>query len=124
MRTNVAMRHGHLAAETQEKIREKAEKINRVHDRVSGIDVTIDLEHADSPTVEFQVSVDGAKDFVAHTETQNGNLLGAVEATVHKIEQQLKKYKRKVIDQHRTGAHKHLPLPDQELGSESADSDE
>jgi ribosomal subunit interface protein len=122
MRTNVAMRHGHLAADTQERIREKAQKVSRFHDRVSGIDITIDLEHADSPTVEFQVSVDGTNDFVAHTETQGGNLLGAVEATVQKIEQQLKKYKQKVIDQHRTGAHKHLPLPDQEL--EEQDSEE
>ena len=118
MRINVATRHGHLASDTQDKIRGRAEKLGRYHDRVSEIDVTVDLEHSGSPTVEIQVSVDGASDFIAHTQTQNGNLIGAVDGAVHKLEQQLKKYKQKVIDQHRTNSHKHHPLPELDGGIE------
>ena len=118
MRINVATRHGQLASDTQEKIRDKAEKLGRHYDRVSEIDVTVDLGHSDSPTIEIQVSVDVARDFVAHTETQNGNLIGAVDGAVHKLEQQLRKYKRKVIDQHRTNSHKHQPLPELDGDSE------
>lgn len=112
MRINVASRHGHLAADTQDTIRSKAEKLERFHHRISNIQVTVDLEDDDSPGVEILVSVDGANDFVAQTQAHGGNLIGAVEGAVHKLEQQLRKYKEKVIDHHRNGSHKHQPLPE------------
>ena len=119
MRINVATRHGQLGAETKEKIRGKVEKLGRFHDRVSGIDVTVDVKDSDHPEVEIQVSVDGAKDFLART--TGGSLLGAVEGAVQKLELQLKKYKRKVIDQHRAGGHKHQPIPEVDTTTDSGE---
>ena len=119
MRINVATRHGNLGTETKNKIREKVEKLGRFHDRVSGIDVTVDVKDPDHPEVEIQVSVDGAKDFLART--TGGSLLGAVEGAAHKLELQLKKYKKKLIDQHRAGGHKHQPIPEVDATNESSE---
>lgn len=107
MRINVSTRHGHLAAETQEKIGHKLEKLSRFHDRISSADVTIDLKEGGEPAVEVCVAVDGAPGFVSHT--RGTNLLGAVDGAVQKLEQQLRRHKEKVIDNHRDSARRRLP---------------
>jgi putative sigma-54 modulation protein len=101
---NVSTRHGHVSEETQEKIREKIEKLPRIYDRISAIELTLDLEHSDMLRVDLKVSAKHKTDFLAST--LSADLLGAVEQAVEKIEQQLRKHKGKVQDRHRSAGHR------------------
>jgi putative sigma-54 modulation protein len=96
---NISSRHGQLAAESRDRISSKLEKLGRFFDRVASVDATIDLNDEQQPLVEIRVAVDGASAFVART--RGPNLLGAVEGAIHKLEQQLRRHKEKLIGSHR-----------------------
>jgi putative sigma-54 modulation protein len=108
VQVNISVRHGNLSAGTQEKITEKAEKLRRLFDRVTAIQVTVDLEHEDKPSLELQVSAEHSADFVA-TESA-GNVFAALDGAVHKIEQQLRKHKEKKITGHRVPGRKQIEV--------------
>ncbi len=91
---NISARHGHLSEATQEKITTKLNKMSRLFDRLTAIELTADLEDRDHPTVDLRVSAEHKHDFVA-TE-RSGDLMASVDGALHKIEQQLRKYKDKV----------------------------
>lgn len=110
MQISISARHGDLSAETQEKIREKVQRLPRFFDRLTAILVTADLEHRDSPTVELRVSAEHTDDFVA-TDTSS-NVIAALDSVLPKIEQQLRKHKQKLTE-HRAKAHKHIEIPEQ-----------
>ena len=103
MQMNISIRHGHVSDATQAMIREKLEKLTRLYDRISAIEVTIDLEHRDAPAVDLKVSAK-KHDFVAAAQAEN--LLAAVDVAVDKMEQQLRKHKEKVQDRHRGAGHR------------------
>jgi putative sigma-54 modulation protein len=99
---SISARHGHLSDATREKIAAKVEKLARVFERLQAIEVTVDLEHEESPAVDLRVSAEHKHDFVA---AESGpNLMGALDGTIHKLEQQLRKYKEKVQDHHRAAS--------------------
>jgi putative sigma-54 modulation protein len=106
----ISARHGHLSDETQARIREKLEKLPRYYDRLSSIDVTVDLEHRDAPDIDLRVSADHKHDFVA--ECRSVELMAAVDDVVEKMEQQLRKYKTKLQDRHRSGGHRQAEAPE------------
>jgi putative sigma-54 modulation protein len=95
----ISARHGHLSDASQQFIREKAQKLLHFFDRLTMIEVTVDLQNH-MHRVELVVSAEHKHDFVA--QEANTDLLTAVEAAVHKLEQQLRKYKEKVQDHRRT----------------------
>jgi putative sigma-54 modulation protein len=97
----VSTRHGQLSEASQQKIAAKVEKLSRIHDRLTSIDVVVDLTDEASPRVDLQVAAEHKHDFVAHDQSES--LMGSVDAAVGKIEQQLRKYKEKVQDRHRSG---------------------
>lgn len=99
MQINISVRHGHLSEATRARIGAKAEKLSRLHERLMAIDFTVDLEHADQPEVELLVSAEHKHDFSAKDRAES--LMAAVDGAMHKIEQQLRKYKEKVQDRHR-----------------------
>lgn len=99
MQIQISTRHGHLSEASQEKIRGKVEKFGRLFERLSAIEVTVDVEHEENPAVTIQVSAEHKHDFVA-TEAST-SLMGALDEAIHKIEQQLRKYKEKVQNHHR-----------------------
>ncbi len=101
MQINISARHGQLSEATREKITAKVEKLSRFFERLTVIDVTVDLEHRETPNVELLVSAEHKHDFVARDRTDN--LLTSVESVVHKVEQQLKKYKSKLQDRRSPG---------------------
>ena len=118
MQINISTRHGHVNDTTQEAIREKLEKLTRLYDRISAMELTIDLEHRDTPTVDLKVSAK-KHDFVAAWQSEN--LLASVDVVVDKMEQQLRKHKEKVQDHHRgTGLRQPATPGDTEEGSEPA----
>jgi putative sigma-54 modulation protein len=84
---------------TQQFIREKAEKLLRFFERLTMIEVTVDLKE-ELKEVEFLVSAEHKHDFVAR-ESQP-DLLAAVDLVVAKLENQLRRYKEKIQDRRRT----------------------
>jgi len=95
----VTARHGHLSEETQSKLTSKAEKLVRHFDRLTSIEWVVDLQDAKKPQVELLVSAEHKHDFVARVSGEN--LLSLVESAVQKMDQQLRKYKEKIIENHR-----------------------
>ena len=100
MQIKISARHGHLSQETQTFIREKAEKLVHLFNRLTMIEVTVDLKDELNKVVEFLAKAEHKHDFVAH-ET-NPDILAAVDLVMAKIEQQIRKYKEKIQDHRRT----------------------
>lgn len=99
MQIKISARHGTISDETQAKITAKVEKLGRLFERLTSIEVTVDLEHRDAPEVDLRVSAEHKHDFVATV--QAGELLAAIDTAIHKLEQQLRKYKQKIQNRHR-----------------------
>jgi len=96
MQIQVQARHGSLADATQQRIVEKVVKLGRFIERVSNIDVLVDLDKADEPNVEVVVMTELKKDFRA--EYCSGDLWGCLDQTIDKLEQQMRKFKEKMVE--------------------------
>jgi putative sigma-54 modulation protein len=96
---SISARHGTLSEATQAKLRSKVEKLNRYFDRLTAIEVTVDLSSSETPRVDLNVAAEHKHDFVAHEMADS--LWAAVDAAIHKMEQQLRRYKEKVQERHR-----------------------
>jgi len=99
----ISTRHGQISDVTQERVSEKVEKLPRLFDQISIIEVTIDLEHRDNPAVEIQVSARHKHDFVASAQSEE--LMAALDIALDKMEQQLRRYKDR-IQSHRGLGHR------------------
>ncbi|MCO6045871.1 ribosome-associated translation inhibitor RaiA [Aeoliella sp. ICT_H6.2] len=99
MQVRVSTRHGHLSEASQAKIASKAEKLLRIFDRLSDIVVVVDLKDEQTPKVDVQVSAEHKHDFMASE--QSTEMMVAVDAALQKIEQQLRKYKNRVVERNR-----------------------
>ena len=99
MQIKISARHGHLSEPTQQFIREKAEKLTRFFERLTSIEVTVDLK-SETKAVEILVSAEHKHDFVASE--RHSDILAAVDMVVEKLEGQLRRYKEKVQDRRRT----------------------
>lgn len=106
MQIKISTRHGNISEETQSKVTAKVEKLGRLFERLMQIEVTIDLERRDEPEVDLKVSAEHRHDFVASF--RSGDLLGATDQAIHKIEQQLRKYKQRIQDHHRSNGGREL----------------
>ena len=100
MEIKISARHGHISEATREFIREKADKLTRLFDRLTMIEVTVDLKNEGQNWVEFVVKAEHKHDFVAHE--SNADLLTAVDLTIHKLEMQVRRHKEKIQDRRRT----------------------
>jgi putative sigma-54 modulation protein len=105
----LSTRHGHVSEQTQAKITSKVERLTRFFDRIGVIEVTIDLEHREAPSVDLRVSAKHRPDFVATD--RSDNLMAAIDNVVDKMEQQLRKHKQKVQDRHRGSGHRQQRAP-------------
>ena len=103
MQMNISVRHGHVSEATQAMVREKLEKLPRLYDRISAIELIVNMEHRDAPMVDLKVSAK-KHEFVATGQAEN--LLNAVDTAVDHMEQQLRKHKEKVQDRHRSAGHR------------------
>lgn len=97
----ISARHGHLADETQEYIREKVAKLTHHFEKLMRIEVTVDFhdQHDKKHDVEILVSAEHKHDFVARESHQHVH--AAVDAAVHKLDAQIRKYKTQSRDNHR-----------------------
>ena len=94
MQIKVSARHGHLSDEHQQEIRQKVEKLLHYFDRITMIDVTVDLADKLHKKVEILVDAEHKHDFVAHD--QHEELTAAVDLTVDRIKHQIHRYKEKI----------------------------
>ena len=115
MQINISARHGHLSPGTQDKISEKVESIRRLFDRITAIQVVVDLEHRDEPGVEIKILAEHHDEFIATAKAEN--VLAALDGTIDKIEAQVRKFKERLKDHKATG-HKHLEPPVTEAAEE------
>ena len=123
MQVSISTRHGHLSDASQEKITGKVEKLSRIFERLTSINVTIDLEHEDTPSVDLRVSAEHKHDFVATD--RSTSLMGSVDEVIHKMEQQLRKYKEKIQSRHRNAGSRVAEAPiDTDSESEEYETDE
>jgi putative sigma-54 modulation protein len=101
----ISTRHGHVSEATQEKVKEKLDRLHRYYERITSMEVTVDLEHHETTKVDLKVSAKDKHDFVASSEAEN--LLVAVDLLLEKMEHQLRKHKEKLQDRHRQPGHRH-----------------
>lgn len=106
MQIKVSARHGHLSDDHQTEVAAKVEKLLTFFERISMIEVTVDL--ADTTPqhhkkVEILVNAEHKHDFIAHH--TDPDLLTAVGGAVEKLKQQLKHYKEKLQDHRRNPSH-------------------
>jgi len=95
----IAARHGHLTDANQQFIREKAEKLLHIFERLTMIEVTVDLQK-DAKLVEFVARAEHKHEFVARE--SHGDLHAAVDLCLDKIQGQIRRYKEKIMDHRRT----------------------
>lgn len=110
MQIKISTRHGHVSEEIQTKIRAKVERLTRLFERLTAIEVTIDLEHRDTPTVDLKVSAEHKHDFVATS--QSADLMASIDNVLPKLEQQLRRYKDKIQNRHRNLGFRQQREPD------------
>jgi putative sigma-54 modulation protein len=95
----ISTRHGHLSEASQQNISAKAEKVLRIFDRITAIELTIDLKDSNLPRVDAKLSAEHRDDFIAHDQSES--LMASIDTVLHRLEQQMRKYKEKITDRHR-----------------------
>jgi putative sigma-54 modulation protein len=119
----ISIRHGQLSDEAQELIREKANKLLHLFERLTMIEVTIDLKKEEEKRhVEFLVQAEHKHDVVANA--AHVDVMGAVDAALHKLEAQLRRYKEKIQDHRRTPSTGHVSTGPVMEGSKAEESPE
>jgi putative sigma-54 modulation protein len=116
VKIQVSTRHGQLSEASQEKISAKVEKLTRIFERLTAIDVVIDLSDEAKPKVDLKVAAEHKHDFVAHDQSES--LMGSVDAAIERMEQQLRKYKEKVQERHRSGDPRRVEKVQPEMEAE------
>ncbi len=122
MLIEITARHGELSSEQQQYLHDKAEKLLKYFGRLMAIEVK--AEHGKHAwDVEILVSAEHKHDFVARENGLTAEV--AMDQCVHKIEQQLRRYKEKV--QHHKGDVTHGGLPprssEQPIATEATQTD-
>jgi putative sigma-54 modulation protein len=118
----ISSRHGHLSENNQAKLREKVERLPRYFDRISAIDVVVDLQNAQAVRVDIQVTAEHTPEFVSHDTAEE--LIRAVDGAMAKMEQQLRKHKEKVHGHKGQGVDKTNGVPaDRESEEETVEQE-
>jgi putative sigma-54 modulation protein len=99
VQVKVSARHGHLSEEHQKEISQKAEKLLHYFERITMIEVTVDLGDRIHKKAEIKVDAEHKHDFVAIDESEN--VMVAVDLAIDRIKHQITKYKEKITNHHR-----------------------
>jgi putative sigma-54 modulation protein len=110
----ITCKHGQLSPNQQEYMSRKSEKLLTYFERVTAINVTVTFERVRVRT-EILVDAEHKHNFVANE--VGDELIPTFDVTLHKMEQQIRKYKEKIQD-HRRAA------PEREIREEGVESDE
>ncbi len=102
MQIKIAARHGHLSETHQAEIQEKASKLLHYFDRITMIEITVDLHDKVRKEVEMRIDTEHKHDFVARE--RHEELLAAVDLAIDKIKHQIHRYKERIQDHRRDPA--------------------
>ena len=94
MEVKINTKNGELNDAVKETIESKVSKLPRFFERTTAIQVIADLQH--EPKVEIILSAEGASDFFASD--MGTNVIAALDTTIAKMEQQLRKHKEKITE--------------------------
>jgi putative sigma-54 modulation protein len=100
VQVKISVRHGTLSEETHQMIREKAEKLLHYFERLTLIEVTVDMGKNGDKGVEFVVQAEHKHNIVGAD--RHHNLMAAVDLAMTKLEAQIRRYKEKIQDHRRT----------------------
>jgi putative sigma-54 modulation protein len=92
----VNAKNGELSPSVQDTIKSKVANLPRFFNRTTGIQVLADLKNSASTKVEIIVSAEETNDFFASD--TGPNVLVALDQTISKMEQQLRKHKEKLTE--------------------------
>lgn len=98
MQVEITARHGSVSETVRSHINEKSQKLLTYFERVTAIQVTIDFEK-DRAGVEILVDTEHKHNFVARD--VGDGVLATFDSALHKMEQQIRKYKQKIQDHRR-----------------------
>jgi putative sigma-54 modulation protein len=94
----IATRHGNMTPGQSQYLHDKAEKLSKYFERLMAVEVAVD-HGKHSWQVEIRASAEHKHDFFASEEGPTPEV--AMDCCVHKVEEQLRRYKEKV--QHHKG---------------------
>jgi putative sigma-54 modulation protein len=94
----ITCRHGDINEEIRDYVTQKADKLLNYFERVTAIEVTIDFEN-ERVMVEIIVDAEHKHDFVASD--SGDEVRTTFDRTLHKMEQQIRRYKEKLHDHRR-----------------------
>ena len=94
MQIKISARHGHLSDSHQQEIHQKADKLLHFFERLTMIEVTVDLADRLHKKVEVKLDAEHKHDLVALAEHED--LMTAVDLAIDKSRHQLNKYKEKI----------------------------
>ena len=103
MQIQVSSRHGTLKPASHEYIVRKSEKLLTYFERVTAINVTVDFgdEKAKEHRVKVEILVDAEHKHNFVAQEDEADVQAAFDLALHKMEQQIKKYKEKLQDHRR-----------------------
>jgi len=93
----ITTRHGSLGPEQQAYLQQKAEKLLKYFGRLMSIEIAAEPRKHDW-SVEVLVSAEHKHDFVTRVEAATPEM--AMDGCLHKMEEQLRRYKERVQDHH------------------------
>lgn len=114
MQVAITCKHGELSANQQEYMTRKSEKLLTYFERVTAINVTVTFEKA-RVRAEILVDAEHKHNFVAND--VGDELISTFDVALHKMEQQIRKYKEKIQDHRRA-------LPERNLREEGVEPGE
>ena len=94
----ISCKHGHLDKDEQSYVSRKSEKLLTYFERVTAIQATFSFDDQ-RVRVEILVDAEHKHNFVAFDEGESA--IPTFDSALHKMEQQIKKYKEKIQDHRR-----------------------
>lgn len=110
MLIEVTTRHGTVSDDVRRHLVQKAEKLLTYFERVTAIQITVDFETPRLTKVEILVDAEHKHDFVAND--QGEDVVATFDRVLHKMEQQVKKYKQRIQDHRRDRPMNEIVSPD------------
>ena len=112
MQVAITCRHGNIKPDVNEYITRKSKKLLTYFERVTAIQVTVDFG-GERVATEILVDAEHKHNFVAHAD---GDDAGATfDQALHKMEQQIRKYKEKLQDHRRDRSLKEIEDRDEDV---------
>lgn len=109
MQIDISTRHGNISEATKNKITSKVQKLSRFQERLTAVNVIVELGENDSQ-VELKASVERANDFVSHA--KGPSMMGALDGAVTKMQEQMRRHKDKLVEHKSTGRRTEIPNND------------